>query len=512
LGASGESEADVEAMYQGIFTRITRTYPLDYYWLWTPENWTWEGVTNEVVATSENDMLIAHAVLDKLGKPFQLATCGWVLGPPGDRSQFDRILPKDIPFSCINRGVGYSPVEPGFQQISGRSKWSIPWMEDDPDLISAQLWVGRMRKDALDSWRYGCDGLFGIHWRTRILAPNVSALASAAWQVGDWKEFQYDTLRDLPTNDFYADWVYTQFGLKDKSLVDLFVRLDGKGFEAMDGHKGDAPLNASQWITGPGALMMGASLAEIREHLARYEFISELEAYQSRIEGTGNNERFNYWLNTFRFNRAILEVAALQKELDLCIEEIQSTNNLKIQKELASNKALSIRIQLASKWKDMMCILLAKVSTNGEMGTLANLELHNLRRNQYLTGHDGFLYGLGVQLPATAFPPKEYTGKTRVILTTQPSILERGEDLYLRVRILSGAGDISGKLMWRALGEGSFTGVDLLHMSRNVFEVRIPGEDISKDFEYYILVYAGDEIIPYPATSKQVNLSVVLID
>jgi len=512
LGVSSESEADVEAMYQGIFTRITRTYPLDYYWLWTPENWTWEGVTDEVVAASENDMLIAHTVLDKLGKPFQLATCGWVLGPPGDRSQFDRILPKDIPFSCINRGVGYSPVEPGFQQISGRSKWSIPWMEDDPDLLSAQLWAGRMRKDALDSWRYGCDGLFGIHWRTRILGPNVSALASAAWQVGDWKDFQYDTLRDLPTDDFYADWVYTQFGLKDKYLVDLFVLLDGKGFEAMEGHKGDAPLNASQWITGPGALMMGASLAEIRDHVNRYEFIPELEAYQSRIEGPGNNERFNYWLNTFRFNRAILEVAALRKELDLCIEEIQSANNLEMQKELAGNKALSLRIQLASKWKDMMRILLAKISTTGEMGTLANLELHNLRRNRYLTGHDGFLRGLGVQLPAAAFPPKEYTGKTRVILTTQPSILERGEDLYLRVRILSEASDVSGKLMWRALGEGSFTGVDLRHMARNVFEVRIPGEDIHKDLEYYILVYAGDEIIPYPSTSKQLNLSVVLID
>ena len=59
-------------------------------------------------------------------------------------------------------------------------------MEDDPDMISAQLWVGRLRKDALDAYRYGCDGLFGIHWRTRILGPNVSALAKAAWTCDEW--------------------------------------------------------------------------------------------------------------------------------------------------------------------------------------------------------------------------------------------------------------------------------------------------------------------------------------
>ena len=66
--------------------------------------------------------------------------------------------------------------------------------------------------------------------------------------------------------------------------------------------------------------------------------------------------------------------------------------------------------------------------------------------------------------------------------------------------------------MRRALGRGSFNAVDLRHMARNVFEVRIPADEINEDFEYYVLVDAGGEIIPYPATSKQINLSVVLLD
>ena len=39
----------------------------------------------------------------------------------------------------------------------------------------------RMRYDAADAKRLGCTGLLGIHWRTKIMSPNVAALADAAW-------------------------------------------------------------------------------------------------------------------------------------------------------------------------------------------------------------------------------------------------------------------------------------------------------------------------------------------
>jgi hypothetical protein len=86
--------------------------------------------------------------------------------------------------TTINREVGKAPVDPGFARVHGRSLWAIPWMEDDPALTSPQLWAGRMRRDAADALRYGCDGLLGIHWRTRILSANVLALARAAWDQG----------------------------------------------------------------------------------------------------------------------------------------------------------------------------------------------------------------------------------------------------------------------------------------------------------------------------------------
>jgi len=182
--------ADIQKLYEGMFLRIARTYPIDYYWLWTPEGWTWGGAPDAEVQATIEDLKLAVAAAKKVNAPFTLATCGWVLGPPKDRAMFDTILPKDMPFSCINRDVGKAPVEVGFQNVRGRPKWAIPWMEDDPNLICPQLWAGRMRKDAADALKYGCTGLLGIHWRTRILGPNVSALAKAAWDQSAWSKPQ----------------------------------------------------------------------------------------------------------------------------------------------------------------------------------------------------------------------------------------------------------------------------------------------------------------------------------
>lgn len=185
-GKNPQDAATVKELYKGLFSRIKQAYPLDYYWLWTDETWTWSDAREDQVKAVVDDLKTALEAAAEVQAPFEMATCGWVLGPPSDRTLFDRLLPKSVAISCINREVGKAPVDPTFGRISGRSKWVIPWLEDDPALTSPQLWAGRMRRDAVDALNYGCDGLLGIHWRTRILAPNILALAWAAWDQGGW--------------------------------------------------------------------------------------------------------------------------------------------------------------------------------------------------------------------------------------------------------------------------------------------------------------------------------------
>ena len=186
LHLNPEDSAVIGSLYKGTFQRIMATYPLDYYWLWTNEGWTWSIPSKEEVKKVIRQISIANAARIQAEAPFRLALCGWVLGPPDNRSMFDQYFPDDIPMACINRNLGYDPVEPYFSQIRGREKWAIPWMEDDPSLITPQLWAGRVRRDAADALAYGCTGLIGIHWRTDLLAPNFKALAEAAWSQESW--------------------------------------------------------------------------------------------------------------------------------------------------------------------------------------------------------------------------------------------------------------------------------------------------------------------------------------
>lgn len=176
----------IREIYEGMFERIMRTHPLDYYWIWTSENWTWGDNTQNQSKSVTSDMEIAFEALTNVKAPFRLATAGWVLGPREDRAAFGRMLPKEIAVSAISRQLGHEPVDSAFGEITGRESWAIPWLEDDMALGSPQLWVGRTRKDAADALAYGCTGLMGLHWRTRIMGPNVSALAQAGWDQSGW--------------------------------------------------------------------------------------------------------------------------------------------------------------------------------------------------------------------------------------------------------------------------------------------------------------------------------------
>jgi hypothetical protein len=118
---------------------------------------------------------------------------------------------------------------------------------------------------------------------------------------------------------------------------------------------------------------------------------------------------------------------------------------------------------------------------------------------------------MGVTVPESAFPSKQYTGKTRVIIPTDESILAKGKDFYLRVRVLSAENEISGKLMWKDLGPNEYKEISLKKMDRNVFEVSIPASEITGDFEYCIEISAGKEIVKFPVTSPELNRTVVLM-
>ena len=670
-GINPDEPAIVQHVYEGMFQRIKKTHPLDYYWFWTPEGWTWGGAKDEQVAATEKDLLLAVKAAKKVNAPFTLATCGWVLGPPKNRAQFDNVLPKEMPFSCINRQVGFSPVDPSFARLKGRPKWAIPWMEDDPAMIIPQLWAGRMRRDAADALAYGCTGLMGIHWRTRILGPNVSALARAGWEQGGWnpdfgKKFEppkpkltegreggnaaafpnnpmadteddqlYQTVcynmnayrlkmpsskykvrlqfcephyneagkrifgvelqgkrvigkldvfakvgknkaldytfenvkvtnglldisfvkvvefpciaaiavqgqggkrkvncggpaykdyeadmpsskhdgrsRDLSADDFYADWALTHFGPEAaKPIAKLFASLDG-GPSAVTQGQGNTNLpRPSTWVGGPGGIKPDTRLWE--KVSKEYEFVEELARLRPQVKGPGNLERFDYWLNTFRYLRAVGRINCTWTKFNEAMKKVKDEKQADTKKQLALQTALPIRKELVAQVADVHRYLLATITTTGGMGNVTNWQQHVMPTLLTQPGRE-LEKILGQDLPADAMPSKPYEGSLRIIVPTVRSSLAAGEELKLKVIILAQKQPKDAFLYWRPMGTNNYTMVALTHITRGVYSVTIPAREIKEtDLEYHIKVtFEDNHAIYFPATAPNINQTVVVI-
>jgi len=674
-GKDPKDPAVVQQVYEGLFRRIMQAYPLDFYWFWTPEGWTWSGTTQEQIDTTLADLRAAIAAAEAVEAPFALATCGWVLGPPQDPALFDRVLPKTMAVSCINRSVGFDPVEPGFAHVEGRPQWAIPWLEDDPAMIIPQLWAGRMRRDAADALKYGCTGLMGIHWRTRILGPNVSALAQAAWDQSRWGTVkaepapadlpegpeggnvahfgspmdgtEQDTLyqsvrynmkayrlavpngtyrvtlqfvephygqankrvfgvavqentvvdsldvfatagknravdqrfdgirvtdgvlvidfryqvefpciaaiavkgtaeaanqsdarpfsrkincggeayqdyeadlpptgpggapRDLPVDDFYLDWAQSQFGAEAaSSIAALFVALDGDPKEPKVGGRKAALPRPADWVDGPGGIR--PSTRRWARVQAEYAFVEAMEGLRLQVRGAGNLERFDYWLNTFRYLRALDRLTCTWTRFNKAFAKVKQETDTEKRVELAREQVLPIRRKMVLEADEVTRYLLATVSTTGGMGNMTNWQQHGMAAAIHKPGQE--LAGLlGEALSPDALPSVAYRGAPRLFLPTVRGCLVSGERLELRAIVL-GSAPREVAVYWRHLGDEELIKTPLVHVSRGVYAVTLPAAATEGDLEYHVRADTGSGApLYFPATAPERNQTVVIM-
>lgn len=505
LGNTGKAPDTARRLYAAMFRRIAATHPLDYYWFWTPEGWTWEGTNEAQVKATLDDLFAAVTAAKEVNAPFALATCGWVLGPQSDRALFDRVLPSGMALSCINRAVGHDPVEPGFARIEGRGKWAIPWLEDDPTLIIPQLWAGRMRRDAADALAYGCDGLMGIHWRTRELGPNVAALARAAWDQSGWNPRAGeritvpDTSKDRPRNlecfDFYLDWARSEFGADASGpAARLFAALDGS-----------LP-RPSNWDQGPGGLVPD-SLDWESQVAPRYAFVDSLAALGPLVTSPGARERFSFWLHSLSYLREVAHFNCILWKFQRAMDKVRQATDPDIKNALAREEALPLRIELSVQLPEVFKHLLPTVTTSGALGAVCNWQQHVLPL--YLGDPDRELAAITGPLPRAVERPREYDGEPRLFVPVERTSLGRSEILELKAIIL-GADPSAVNLYWRPLGQGEFNSAAFRHIARGVWRAGLPSP--GDDIEYYVQAgLASGEPLSWPAGAPARTTSVICL-
>lgn len=508
-------------IYKGIFERIQRTHPLDYYWLWTPENWLWgSGNSLDQANYTVKDINTAHQASKILNTPFRLATCGWTLGPVQDRSMYDKIMPDSIILSCINGRVGFDPVDPSFSKIEERSKWAIPWLEDDGAMISPQFWAGRLRRDAADALAYGCDGLIGLHWRTRIIGPNISALAKAAWEQKDWNPFinkamnfdqaldnSLNDIRDLPINDFYMDWATSQFGDNaSEEIANIFINIDG-GQRTVGRSKQSNLPRPSSWKYGPGGMEVDS--ISWKDRKMDYQFVNEFDSYRDHIQGKGNRARYDYWLNQFKYLRETGEFACLIGEMERLMTQINESDDNVEQKRLVRELAIPIREQQVETFKNMNAFLSNSVTTKGGLGNVTNLQQHNMFIYITKPGLD-LEEIIGERLPETCWPVDEYVLENRVIVTTARTLYHADEEINVEVIVTGNEEPDAVRIFWKQMDEKKYNEESLKLKARRIYIKNLKIEEGVQDIEYYIEAIVGTETVYWPSTAPGLNHVVVI--
>jgi hypothetical protein len=267
-------------IYEGIFKRIMKTHPLDYYWFWTDESWRFKP---NLVAETVKDMQIGVKTGKAMKVPFKFASTGWIVGPKGDGTLFHKEMPKDFIMSSIGMKFIAEPIEPEYAKMPGREKWPIVWLTKWDHVNQTQFWVKNMKRAADDAKKYKTEGLIGLTWKTRNIAPNIAALAQLQWRSEDWT---------IP--GFYRDWALHQFGKEAApQIAELLSANDGKdplqgGWAVWNGPPG-----------GPGRL---------QDNVSKWTLPEQMEKLRPLIKGKGNLDRFDYWLNGLRYTKAYGQV------------------------------------------------------------------------------------------------------------------------------------------------------------------------------------------------------------
>lgn len=307
-----------------------------------------------------------------------------------------------------------------------------------------------------------------------------------------------DLPRDLPIEDFYQDWCTAQFGPETAvDLAALFTGLDGGGPEVISQSTRGAHLpRPATWIAGPGGIVPNGK--PWAKEKARYAFVDELAAWRPRIRGASNLARFDYWLNAFRYLRAVGKIGCTRGALDTARQRFAKVREGNERFTLAQ-EALAIREQLARDWEMTMTLQLAATETIGEMGTIANLEQH-VRRNprdggkhRFLDIHDEALAkALGKPLPATVHPTTRYLGQPRLIVPTVRGWRDPGETLAVKIIVLDRQSPKFLTLRWRPLGAADWQHAVVRHLGRAVWQGKLPPASDEATVEYQVLAETAD--------------------
>jgi hypothetical protein len=290
---------------------------------------------------------------------------------------------------------------------------------------------------------------------------------------------------------FWADWGRGTFGGDAGGEAGRIIqKLDG-------GHVG---INA---LIRGGA---GTTDAHISEFFA---LLGDLERLRPRINGAGNLERFDYWLNLVRASELRVRTWVLAARLVAKMREANTIQEAEEKPRFVRKEVLPLRCDIARSYENMIAAFVNCAKSPGEIGTISGIESGS--RERIVSSQDGAIARiLGEPLPAEAAVSTAYRGTPRIFVSAKRTRAKIGEPQEIRAFVLSGAQCIGLNLYWRSLSAGSFKKLAATHRSRQAYRVTLPIRSPDTP-EYYLEAALEDgQTVRWPATAPSVNQTVIV--
>lgn len=292
-------------------------------------------------------------------------------------------------------------------------------------------------------------------------------------------------------------------------MAELFASLDGGPLQQSAGKRKANLPRPSTWVKGPGGINPDNRPWE--QVSKEYAFVEKMAGIRPRVKGKGYLERFDYWLNSFRYLRAVGRVNCTWARFNEAMEKIKVQSEPQVRRRLARETALPIRKELVAQVAEVHRHLLATVATNGAMGNVTNWQQHIIPTLLTRPGEE-LAEILGEDLPDNAMPANSDSGPFRLFVPTVRSSLQPGEDLRLKAIVLGARRPSEVTLHWRSMGKGNYKSTPLANVARGVSAVRIGASRIKNDLEYYVTARSADgqESI-FPTTAPDINQTIVIM-
>ncbi len=487
--------------------QLLTDYPmLDYVWLWQPEGMSMQGSTPPAPRSAAGRLYrewqesfgeiedparkwegirvatyarLARDLMDHAAPDVKLVLAGW----GGDHwlhvsdyfPCWDRVLDKRIIFAALD-DIRVSPtVSLNYALPPDRERWAIPWYEYDGDQWFPQANVHVFADTVKDAKAKGCQGLLGIHWRTKEVGESQAYVARAAWHL------------DQTLESFYADYARRRFGeaLADE-MAAILTELDGLGY---------------RWIGGPGQSECGefawchARSPEKQEALAalRQRLVS-VRGQLGDSAPSGAVGRLDDLLATLDRGLLFNRIAALM----VAGGPVDQALEMDAQAPGKADRCAALLAELEQlDFGRMLGLWASTITSRGEMGVLATINGKAFVDYRDKVARLREACGLDADTSDLSAASDEGTG---IISDYQQSSIAAGSPLTVRCAAWDGPEPAESVALEFAAGGGNgWQSIPMVNTERCVFEATIPGGSVQAGWlRYRIAAHTGSGTLRWP--------------